>query len=731
MDILGSFFLWMCYASLGASLVAILLVAIKKGVSQAISWRMHHLFWFIVLARLMIPVLPESSFSLFTWVFWASNSMSAAQPLSFSAEPQLMPNTQLPVVISEVSHELKDNEKNQIQTEAAKDEGMNAVSSHPIYIQVLTVVWLVGVVFLLARLFAYLYKMHNKERFLMRVTDERVFSIMDDCRKKFGVKRKIHVYTGTLAKGPLISGLFSPWVYCPRDVYQSLSDAELYHVFSHELAHHKRKDLLWSFLGSLALAIHWMNPLVWLWIRKMKADMELACDEYVLEVLGEKEAISYGMTLLSFARRISERRPLSYPLYFHHSHHSDQMKRRIQMISKFKKGSYPLSALAVACGLAISVVTLTNAAEPTPLQVAVNQDEKLRPLFGNTSSKVTNRLEKAERLAGFSFKVPSYLPSEVSYKSSNILSSSVSEPSENTVIHSFIGEKISLMIGVSTVENTMESFTVVSDDGTSKSSVDSTLSQEQISVKGKSVKVNTRTATSNKGSVIKDVVYLWSDEGLYYYIKGEAKGEASLENKEIAKIIESFQTLNEELRKRYANYDPLNHDEIYDLDDLEYFSELIGFAPVFPLDLPTGYKATEAYVNQRQTENKEDKHKRIINMTFENPEKPKTFVFFEQIKDKSIVENMRKTKKTHFERSDGEKFEVPVTSLNISGQEVFRTVLYKIDDTLSSSKDKYNYTYFWLKEDVCLKVTFKEVEADVQQQLVAALVKEKAIDLKK
>ncbi|MDC0759308.1 M56 family metallopeptidase [Brevibacillus sp. AG] len=364
MDILGSIFLWMCYASLGASLVAILLVAIKKGVSQAISWRMHHLLWFIVLARLMIPVLPESSFSLFTWVFWASNSMSAAQPLSFSAEPQLMPNTQLPVVISEVSHGLKDNEKNQIQTEAAKDEGMNAVSSHPVYIQVLTAVWLVGVVFLLARLFAYLYKMHNKVRFLMRVTDERVFSIMDDCRKKFGVKRKIHVYTGTLAKGPLISGLFSPWVYCPRDVYQSLSDAELYHVFSHELAHL-------------------------------------------------------------------------------------------------------------------------------------------------------------------------------------------------------------------------------------------------------------------------------------------------------------------------------------------------------------------------------DKHKRTIHLTFENPEKPKTIVLFAQIKDKSIVENMRKTKKVPFERIDGAKFEVPVTSLNISGQEVFRTAPYKVDDTLSSPKDKDNHTYFWLKEDVCLKVTFKEVEADVQKQLVAALVKEKAIDLKK
>ncbi|MGK5650503.1 hypothetical protein ACSNN6_06725 [Brevibacillus formosus] len=50
---------------------------------------------------------------------------------------------------------------------------------------------------------------------------------------------------------------------------------------------------------------------------------------------------------------------------------------------------------------------------------------------------------------------------------------------------------------------------------------------------------------------------------------------------------------------------------------------------------------------------------------------------------------------------------------------------------MSSPKEKYNLTYFWLKEDVCYKVTFKEVEAEVQQQVVAALVKEKAIDLKK
>ncbi|WP_409174016.1 M56 family metallopeptidase [Brevibacillus fortis] len=727
MELLCQVFLWMCYASLGASLVAILLVAIKKGVRQAISWRMHHLLWFIVLARLLIPVLPESSFSLFTWISWASNGISVTQPLFTSIEPEV---TQTGPRVIPANIDLVEQGENDgvMQVEAVEDDKMGAASTHAAYIQILAVVWLIGVVILLARLFAYLYNMHTKERFLMRVTDERVTTIMNACRVRFGVKRQIPVYTGTLAKGPLISGIFSPWVYCPREVYQSLSDAELYHVFAHELAHHKRKDLLWSFIGSIALAIHWMNPLVWVWIRKMKADMELACDEYVLEILGEKEAIPYGMTLLSFARQISEKRPMPYPLYFHHSHHIDQMKRRIQMISTFKKGSAKLSAVAIVCGLVISAVTLTNAAEPSTLQMPVKQDEKMRPLFGGTPVKGTNRLEKAEKLAGFPFKVPSYLPREVTYQNTNIYRFEESEPSDNGVVHYFRGPDARLLkIETSTVERTQESLQVRSEDG----SIISTLSaEEDLSANGKTVKVIKRKTTSGDGSVDQDLLYFWSEEGLYYFIEGYGL----LENEEIVKIIESFQAPNEELRKRYVNYDLLNND-ILDLEDLEYFSKMIGFAPVFPLNLPSGYKATEAYVNKKLNfsypENEEDKHKRTIHIMFKNPDKPKTIVLFAQIKDKSIVENMRKTKKIPFERIDGVKFEVPVTTLNISGQEVFRTEPYKIDDTLSSPTEKDNHTYFWLKEDVCYKVTFKEVEAEVQQQLVAALVKEKPIDLKK
>ncbi|WJQ79018.1 DUF4367 domain-containing protein [Brevibacillus brevis] len=177
-----------------------------------------------------------------------------------------------------------------------------------------------------------------------------------------------------------------------------------------------------------------------------------------------------------------------------------------------------------------------------------------------------------------------------------------SEPSDNGVFHYFKGSDTSFKIVTSTIERTENSLHVKSEDG----SILSTLSAEQdLSANGKTVKVIKRKTTYDKDSVGQDLLYFWSDEGLYYSIEGDS----SFENEEIVKVIESFQAPNEELRKRYVNYDLLNYN-ILDLEDVEYFSGIIGFAPAFPLELPGGYKATDAYVNKKLNfsypENEED-----------------------------------------------------------------------------------------------------------------------------
>lgn len=727
MELLNNVFMWLCYASLGASLVALLLVAMKKVLRQAISWRIHHLLWFIVLARLLIPVLPESPLSLFTWLSWAGNSLTAVQPLASSQQEHLLTTDLLPQVGLPDTAVRATSDKS---FPTPKTEEATATATNIDYVQILAVVWMMGAIVFLARLFGYLYQMHKKERFLMRVTDERVLTIMNDCRKKFGVKKRIPVYTGTLAKGPLISGLLSPWVYCPREVYQSLSDAELYHVFAHELAHYKRKDLLWSFLGSLALAIHWMNPFVWLWIRNMKADMELACDEYVLEVLGEKEAIPYGTTLLTFARQVSVKRTMPYPLYFHHSHHNEQMKRRIQMISKFKKGSQKLSIVAVACGLAISTVTLTNASEPSSVQVAVKQSDLTRPLFKEADYQYSNRLEKAERMVKFPFKVPGYVPAGYTFESSAIMNAKESDSSKKLVAFSFQSNGKSYGFSASEVEEGVDAaYQKLDNKGEHKYTIDKKL----VTVKGKPVTLLSRKTQLEDRVVVLDV-YLWKDEGISY----EIKTVNSLTQDEVVKLIESLTAPNEKLRKQYVNNDMQNI-SIFDWDDVIYFSGEMGIEPVFPLELPGGFKAKSASVNKKANfsfpANKQEAELRMMDVTLE---KPKTAnakgihtVQFAQIKDKSIVENMKKTKTAPFYRIDGQKFDVKVTPVNIGGQEVIRTEPYKIDGSMSTAEEHDNYSYFWQKGEVSYKVTFKEVGTEQQQEVVAALLKEKAVSFKK
>lgn len=80
-------------------------------------------------------------------------------------------------------------------------------------------------------------------------------------------------------------GFFRPRIYLPA----GLTSEERILVLTHEKTHKRRQDSRVKLLAWLVCAVHWFNPLLWLAFILLARDMEMACDEQVLEQLGTEE----------------------------------------------------------------------------------------------------------------------------------------------------------------------------------------------------------------------------------------------------------------------------------------------------------------------------------------------------------------------------------------------------------------------------------------------------------
>ena len=94
---------------------------------------------------------------------------------------------------------------------------------------------------------------------------------------------------------PAVYGIFRPKIILPQDY----SDRDLTYIIRHEKTHIRRLDNLWRILGFLAAAVHWFNPLSWVFLKVFLEDLELACDEMAVSGLDAEERKDYARTLLS------------------------------------------------------------------------------------------------------------------------------------------------------------------------------------------------------------------------------------------------------------------------------------------------------------------------------------------------------------------------------------------------------------------------------------------------
>lgn len=159
-----------------------------------------------------------------------------------------------------------------------------------------------------------------------------------------------NIYLADHIASPFVLGVLRPKIYLPS----VLSKEEQKYIILHEQYHIKRLDHLVKLLAFLALCVHWFNPLVWLSFFLAQRDMEMSCDEAVLQTLGVHIRADYSASLLSLStgRRVVGGTPLAFG--------EGDAKSRIQNLLAWNKPQKWVVALAALVCVAVVASCGTN-----------------------------------------------------------------------------------------------------------------------------------------------------------------------------------------------------------------------------------------------------------------------------------------------------------------------------------------------------------------------------------
>ncbi|NMA68893.1 MAG: hypothetical protein GX958_05695, partial [Desulfitobacterium sp.] len=319
---MSQLFLTVLNMSLTASYVILFVILIRlllKKAPKVISYAL----WAVVAFRLLIPFSFESIFSL---IPRNTNATPIPHDIIYQQSPQI--NSGIAVVDSLVSQSLP-----------APTVGASA-NPLQIYVEIGGYIWVLGIIALL------------------------VYSLVSVLILKGQLKRaqllEGNIYEAENLQTPFVLGLIRPKIYLPT----GLNPTERSYILLHEQTHIQRKDHIIKVLAFLTLSIHWFNPLVWVAFRLMSTDMELSCDERVLQQMNDEDIKKpYANSLLSLAtgKQIFNGNPLAFG--------EGSVRGRIKNVLNYKK---PRVGIVVGSIIAVIFVGVGLLANPLSEEAILN-----------------------------------------------------------------------------------------------------------------------------------------------------------------------------------------------------------------------------------------------------------------------------------------------------------------------------------------------------------------------
>ena len=377
------------------ALVGILLAA-RHLLRNILSGRMQYHLWFLLLGLLTVPFLP---FRL------TGFPMLLARLLAFC-------NPALPDTGNIVN-------QGDVTTPAGDSGWLNdftlSISNQTPSIAgtILLGIWLAGILVMVVLTARSSLRLQNIRQSALPLQNPAIRRLYRHCLKELHIRKEIPIYSTAFLQSPVIIGFLRPHIYLPIHIISDYSKIDtdkfcqascgsspsgmnglhqIRYMLLHELQHYRHKDALAGYLMTLTGILYWFNPMVWIALKEMRNDREIACDTSVLNMLEPDSYEDYGMTLIHFAEKLS--RP-AFPFAAGLSGNMSQMKRRILNIAAYETPTAQKRLTGMTAFLMVTVLL-------TSLAPLLSANAAKDDYYGwDTSHKNTNIIDLSSCFQGY------------------------------------------------------------------------------------------------------------------------------------------------------------------------------------------------------------------------------------------------------------------------------------------------------------------------------------------
>lgn len=362
MDNIVWIFKQIVYLGLNASVLALIILLVKKLFNKALTPKWHYYIWILLIIRLLVPFYMQSHISIYNLFYPTAQKINLPNNIlrnintansSFLVKPAGSNNN----LTAKTNTTIVSKESNLSNSNTLKQK-TNIYKDYNFITLILTCIWITGILLILFYTIFVNISFVLKIRCYKSLNNERINSVLKECKNIMNIKHDIKIFASDKPRTPSLYGFFNPKILVYEPHIKVLSNSQIKYIFLHELSHYKRKDIILNWITVLLQIVHFFNPIIWYAFYKMHEDCEISCDASALNYLNKSEYQDYGKTIIKLLKLFSESNFI--PVTSGILKNKSSYKRRIIMINRFKKRSWVTVAASLILVASVAVTGLTS-----------------------------------------------------------------------------------------------------------------------------------------------------------------------------------------------------------------------------------------------------------------------------------------------------------------------------------------------------------------------------------